>query len=125
HTSSIDSVSYEGNGESMCGFVIFRLFSAVCITHEYPWEQLPQAIEMASQVDEALNVVIGLKLPGEILQRQNRQNQRQHRQRQIGSLYAVQQRIGGQKAEHGKYRIQSHKNDLCPHICHQFFFMKH
>lgn len=29
------------------------------ITHEYPWEQLPQAIEMASQVDEALNVVIG------------------------------------------------------------------
>lgn len=60
----------------MCGFVIFRLFSAACITHEYPWKQLPQAIEMASQVDEALNVVIGLKLPGEILQRQNRQNQR-------------------------------------------------
>ena len=28
------------------------------ITHEYPWEQLPQAIEKASQVDEALNVVI-------------------------------------------------------------------
>lgn len=28
------------------------------ITHEYPWEQLPQAIEKASQVDQALNVVI-------------------------------------------------------------------
>ena len=28
------------------------------ITQEYPWEQLPQAIEMASRVDEALNVVI-------------------------------------------------------------------
>ncbi len=28
------------------------------ITHEYPWEQLPQAIETASQVDKALNVVI-------------------------------------------------------------------
>ena len=28
------------------------------ITHEYPWEQLPQAIEQASRVDEALNVVI-------------------------------------------------------------------
>ena len=28
------------------------------ITQEYPWEQLPQAIEKASQVDEALNVVI-------------------------------------------------------------------
>ena len=53
----------------MCGFAIFRLFSAACITHEYPWKQLLQAIEMASQVDEALNVVIGLKLPGEILQR--------------------------------------------------------
>ena len=28
------------------------------ITHEYPWEKLPQAIEKASQVDEALNVII-------------------------------------------------------------------
>ncbi len=28
------------------------------VTHEYPWEQLPQAIGMASRVDEALNVVI-------------------------------------------------------------------
>ena len=28
------------------------------ITHEYSWEELPQAIEKASQVDEALNVVI-------------------------------------------------------------------
>lgn len=28
------------------------------ITHEYPWEQLSQAIEMTSRVDEALNVVI-------------------------------------------------------------------
>lgn len=28
------------------------------ITHEYPWEKLPQAIEKAAQVDEALNVVI-------------------------------------------------------------------
>lgn len=28
------------------------------ITHEYPWEKLPQAIEKASQVNEALNVVI-------------------------------------------------------------------
>lgn len=28
------------------------------ITHEYPWEQLPQAIEKASQVNEALNVII-------------------------------------------------------------------
>lgn len=28
------------------------------ITHEYPWEELVQAIEKASQVDEALNVVI-------------------------------------------------------------------
>ncbi|MGN0628694.1 MAG: zinc-binding dehydrogenase [Oscillospiraceae bacterium] len=28
------------------------------ITHEYPWEQLPEAIEKASCVDEALNVVI-------------------------------------------------------------------
>lgn len=28
------------------------------ITHEYPWEQLPQAIEKASWVEEALNVVI-------------------------------------------------------------------
>ena len=28
------------------------------ITHEYPWEQLPQAVEKASQVEEALNVVI-------------------------------------------------------------------
>lgn len=29
------------------------------ITHEFPWEQLPEAIEQASRVDEALNVVIG------------------------------------------------------------------
>lgn len=28
------------------------------ITHEYPWGQLPQAIEKASQVDQALNVII-------------------------------------------------------------------
>lgn len=28
------------------------------ITDEFPWEQLPQAIERAAQVDEALNVVI-------------------------------------------------------------------
>lgn len=28
------------------------------ITDVYPWEQLPQAIEKASMVDEALNVVI-------------------------------------------------------------------
>ena len=28
------------------------------ITHEFPWEELPQAIEQASRVDEALNVVI-------------------------------------------------------------------
>ena len=28
------------------------------ITNEYPWEELPQAIEKAAQVDEALNVVI-------------------------------------------------------------------
>lgn len=28
------------------------------ITHEYPWERLPEAIEKAGQVDEALNVVI-------------------------------------------------------------------
>lgn len=28
------------------------------ITHEYPWEELTQAIEQASRVDEALNVVI-------------------------------------------------------------------
>lgn len=28
------------------------------MTHEYPWEQLPQAIEMASQVDKALNVIV-------------------------------------------------------------------
>lgn len=28
------------------------------ITHEFPWEQLPQAIETASRTDEALNVVI-------------------------------------------------------------------
>ena len=28
------------------------------ITQEYPWEQLPQAIEMAAQTDKALNVVI-------------------------------------------------------------------
>lgn len=28
------------------------------ITHEYPWEELPQAIEKAGQVNEALNVVI-------------------------------------------------------------------
>lgn len=28
------------------------------ITHEYPWEELVQAIEKASQVDEALNVII-------------------------------------------------------------------
>lgn len=28
------------------------------ITHEYPWEKLPEAIEKASRVDEALNVVI-------------------------------------------------------------------
>lgn len=28
------------------------------ITHEFPWEQLPQAIEQASRVEEALNVVI-------------------------------------------------------------------
>lgn len=28
------------------------------ITHEFPWEQLPQAIEMASRTDQALNVVI-------------------------------------------------------------------
>lgn len=31
---------------------------ASIITHEYPWEELPQAIEKASQVEEALNVVI-------------------------------------------------------------------
>lgn len=29
------------------------------ITHEYPWEQLKEAIIMASRTDEALNVVIG------------------------------------------------------------------
>lgn len=28
------------------------------ITHEYPWEELPQAIEKAAQVNEALNIVI-------------------------------------------------------------------
>lgn len=28
------------------------------ITHEYPWEKLPQAIEKAAQVEEALNVMI-------------------------------------------------------------------
>ena len=28
------------------------------ITHEYPWEELPQAIEQAARVNEALNVVI-------------------------------------------------------------------
>ena len=28
------------------------------ITHEYPWEALPEAIEKAAQVEEALNVVI-------------------------------------------------------------------
>lgn len=28
------------------------------ITNEYPWEQLPQAIEKASHVEEALNVII-------------------------------------------------------------------
>ena len=28
------------------------------ITHEYPWEKLPEAIEKASQVEEALNVVV-------------------------------------------------------------------
>lgn len=28
------------------------------ITHEYPWEKLPEAIEMAGQVNKALNVVI-------------------------------------------------------------------
>lgn len=28
------------------------------ITHEYPWEKLPEAIEKASEVEEALNVVI-------------------------------------------------------------------
>ena len=28
------------------------------ITHEYPWEKLPEAIEKASKVEEALNVVI-------------------------------------------------------------------
>lgn len=28
------------------------------ITHEYPWEKLPEAIEKAAQVDEALNVKI-------------------------------------------------------------------
>lgn len=28
------------------------------ITHEYPWEKLPEAIEQAAKVDEALNVVI-------------------------------------------------------------------
>lgn len=32
---------------------------ASIITHEYPWEQLPQAIEKAAQVEQALNVVIG------------------------------------------------------------------
>lgn len=31
---------------------------ASIITHEYPWEELPQAIEKASCVEEALNVVI-------------------------------------------------------------------
>lgn len=31
---------------------------ASIITQEFPWEQLPQAIEQASRVDEALNVVI-------------------------------------------------------------------
>lgn len=28
------------------------------ITDVYPWEQLPQAIEKTSKVDEALNVII-------------------------------------------------------------------
>lgn len=28
------------------------------ITHVYPWEKLPDAIEKAGQVNEALNVVI-------------------------------------------------------------------
>ena len=28
------------------------------ITHGYPWEELPQAIEMAGGVNEALNVEI-------------------------------------------------------------------
>lgn len=28
------------------------------ITHEYPWEKLPEAIEQASKVNEALNVII-------------------------------------------------------------------
>ena len=28
------------------------------ITHEFPWERLPEAIEQAGRVDEALNVII-------------------------------------------------------------------
>ncbi|MGI6009920.1 MAG: zinc-dependent alcohol dehydrogenase [Ruminococcus sp.] len=32
------------------------------ITHEYPWEKLPEAIEKAGQVNEALNVVINYRL---------------------------------------------------------------
>ena len=31
---------------------------ASLITHEYPWEQLPQAIEMAARPQEALNVIV-------------------------------------------------------------------
>lgn len=31
------------------------------ITHEYPWEKLPEAIEKAANVDDALNVVIHYK----------------------------------------------------------------
>lgn len=31
------------------------------ITHEYPWEKLPEAIEKAANVDEALNGVIHYK----------------------------------------------------------------
>ena len=35
------------------------------ITDVYPWEQLPQAIEKASSVDEALNVIIHYQNPKE------------------------------------------------------------
>lgn len=28
------------------------------ITHDYPWEQLPEAIEKVSDVNESLNVII-------------------------------------------------------------------
>lgn len=52
-------INRDTNGEGVLkvGTTLIRVSTVMGILY-YPWEQLPQAIEKASSVDEALNVII-------------------------------------------------------------------